>query len=115
MEPGNHYIRAVVMMTGWFIHESMDVKTSRPAVFVQRDALGTAVPTEWQVRLARVLNEGPSPAQGPSGTRRSRSQVASKGGHYTCLMGSCGSGCGTPNYSGDVCMECTMLSMVWEG
>ena len=115
VELGNHYIRAIVMMTGWFIHESMDAQSSRPAEFVQRDVRGTTVPSEWQLNLARFLNEGPGPGKGPSGTRRSRSQVASLGGHYTCLMGSCGSGCGTPNHSGDVCMECTMLSMVWEG
>ena len=115
MELGNHYIKAIVMMTGWFIHKSMDAKSSRPAEFVQRDAQGTTVSAEWQLNLARFLNEGPGPGKGPSGTRRSRSQVASLGGHYTCLMGSCGNGCGTPNHSGDVCMECTMLSMVWEG
>ena len=34
VELGNHYIRAVVLMAGWFIHPAgMDVKTSRPAEF----------------------------------------------------------------------------------
>ena len=116
MELGNHYIRAVILMTGWFIHPAgMDVKTSRPANFVQRGALGTTVSTKWQLSLAQFLNKGPNSIQGPSGSQQSQSQVASKGVHHTCLMGSCGSGCGTPNYGGDVCMNCTMLSMVWEG
>ena len=113
---GNHYIRAVALMTGWFIHQAgMTAKTARPAEFVQRDAMGTTVSTEWQLGLARFLNEGPDSVQGSSGPRRSRSQVASKGGHYSCLMGSCGHGCGTPHCDADVCMQCTMLSMVWEG
>ena len=113
---GNHYIRAVALMTGWFIHQAgMTAKTARPAEFVQRDAMGTTVSTEWQLGLARFLNEGPDSVQGSSGPRRSRSQVASKGGHYSCLMGSCGHGCGTPHCDADGCMQCTMLSMVWEG
>ena len=66
-ELGDHHIRAVVLMTGWFIHPAgMTAKTSRPAEFVQRDALGTKVSAEWQLGLARFLNEGPDSKQGSS-------------------------------------------------
>ena len=42
-EVGNHYIRAAILMPGWFIHPEMSVKTNQPAQFVQRDALGATV------------------------------------------------------------------------
>ena len=119
-EVGNHYIRAVILMAGWFIHpENMTVKNDQPSGFVQRDALGTAVPEGWQLGLARFLNDGPDSLQlqGSSGSRLSRSQVAptESTSQHSCLAGSCGHGCGTPNCEDDVCMHCTMLSMVYGG
>ena len=118
-EVGNHYIRAAILMAGWFIHpdrENMTVKNDQSARFVhvQRDALGTTVPDEWKLGLARFLADGPDSLQESRGSRLSRSQVASTEGQYSCLAGSCGHGCGTPHCEADVCMHCTMLSMVWE-
>ena len=108
-EVGNHYIRAAILMTGWVIHpENMPVKNDQPARC-------TTVSEGWQLSLARFLNDVPDLLQGLSGSRLSRSQVASNESQYSCLAGSCGHGCGTPHCEDDVCMHCTMLSMVWEG
>ena len=113
---GNHYIRAAILMTGWFIHpDDMTVKNGQPARFVQRDDLGTTVPEGWQLSLARFLSDGPDSLQGSSGSRLSCSQVASTESQYSCLAGSCGHWCGNPYCEDDACMHCTMMSMVCDG
>ena len=71
MEVGGHYIRALILMAGWFIHRypgNMTVKNGQAPRFVQRDASDTPVPSEWQLGLARFLADGPDSLQGPSGS-----------------------------------------------
>ena len=116
MDVGTHYMRAAVLMTGWFIHpEGMTVKNDQPTRFVQREPLGTTILSEWHSGLARFLAEGPESLSGSSESRLSRSHVTTTKGQHSCLACSCGNGYGTLNCEDDVCMHCTMLGMVWEG
>ena len=107
---GNALFRLLFAQTGWILLEAgMKPITEGSPSFVQRSPDGSTTSAQWISGIARILTTMPGHVS--KGKPQTRGVVRTTRGAYACLGGACGHGCGTPNVGGDLCIQCTIMTM----